>query len=68
MDCFHQRMQKYDSTEERTLDIITLMMVPETLENFNQLTWLLAQEDFIKMSRHESFASCEGKLLLQFDP
>jgi hypothetical protein len=32
-------------------------MIPETLENFNQLTWLMAVEDVIKVSRHESFVS-----------
>jgi hypothetical protein len=41
--------------------IITLMMrtelVPEILENFDHLTWLMAQEDFINVSQHESFIS-----------
>jgi hypothetical protein len=38
-------------THHQGYDTITLMngtmMVPET-ENFNHLTWLMAQEDFIK--------------------
>jgi hypothetical protein len=32
-------------------------MVPETLEMFNRLTWLMARDEFIKVSRHESFVS-----------
>jgi hypothetical protein len=40
--------------------IIALMMgtetVPETLD-FNELTWLSAQEEFINFSRRESFTS-----------
>jgi hypothetical protein len=34
-------------------------MVPETLEIFNQLTRLIACEDFIKMSRIKKFRNCE---------
>jgi hypothetical protein len=41
--------------------ITALMMgteiVPETLVIFNQVTWLIAQEDFINVIRHESFRS-----------
>jgi hypothetical protein len=32
-------------------------MVPEILVVFNKLTWLIAQEDFINISRHESIMS-----------
>jgi hypothetical protein len=32
-------------------------MVPEMSVILNQLTWLIAQEDFINVSCHESFTS-----------
>jgi hypothetical protein len=31
-------------------------MAPETLDSFNHLTWLMAREDLIKVSLHDSFA------------
>jgi hypothetical protein len=30
-------------------------MVPETLVIFNQLAWLIAREEFVDVSHHESF-------------
>jgi len=32
-------------------------MIPKTLVPFDHLTWLMAQEDFIKFNRRERFKS-----------
>lgn len=60
--CFHHQGQVH---------IITLMMgtkvVPETLEKFKHLTWLMVREDFINVNRHEIFASDRFTLVRRKD-
>jgi hypothetical protein len=50
--------------EDQTLMMGT-EMVPETSVIFNQLTWLIAREDYINFSRRETFTSY--KTVMRFD-